>query len=218
MTTGWKGQYFKYRDYAAKMGVLYKERKDFRDFLELILSLSTIIIFVLFAIKPTAITIITLYNQIRDKRETLNSLNQKIKDLQKASNIFNQNQSLIPDVDSSVFGIPEPDTISKQILGLAAKDSVNLLGLSIGQLTIIGKETSSKTASDVRSLPNGALSMPLSISVKGSYTNLLAFVKDLENLKIPVRFDSISINSSQTQDGSVIVSIISARVPYLGQQ
>ena len=59
--------------------------------------------------------------------------------------------------------------------------------------------------------------MPVSISVKGNYSNLLAFIKDLENLRIPIKIDSLTINSSQTQEGSIIVGVITARVPFLGQ-
>lgn len=199
------------------MVILYKQRRDLRAFLEVILSLSTIIIFIVFALKPTALTIISLYNQIKDKKSTLSSLNQKISNLQTANKVFNQNQSLIPDVDAAVFGNPEPDTISKQILGLASKDSVSLLGISIGQVVLIGKTTPSKGSTDVKPLPENSLAMPVSISVKGSYTNLLIFIKDFENLRIPIKIDSLTVNSSQTQEGSVIVSTVTARVPYLGQ-
>jgi Tfp pilus assembly protein PilO len=215
MATGWRTQYFRYKDLFLNIVTLYKQRRDLRAFLELILSLSTVIIFVVFALKPTAVTIISLYNQIKDKQDTLNTLNQKVSNLQKANNVFNQNQNVIPDIDAAIFSAPEPDTISKQILGLAGKDSVSLLGVSVGQVMLIGKNTAPKDAS-VKPLPGGAQSMSVSISAKGNYTNLLAFIKDLENLRIPVKIDSLTINSSQTEGGSVIVGTITARVPYLG--
>jgi hypothetical protein len=186
--------------------------------LELTLSLSTIIVLVVFALKPTALTIISLYNQIKAKQATLSSLNQKISDLQTANNVFNQNQNFIPDVDAAVFSNPEPDTISKQILGLASKDSVSLLGVSIGQVFLVGKDNSPKSSSGLEPLPGSALAMPVSISFKGNYSDLLAFIKDFENLRIPVKIDSLTVSSSQTQEGSTIVGVITARVPYLGQQ
>lgn len=218
MATGWRGQYYRYKDFFLNILSLYKKRKDLRAFLELILSLSTMIIFIVFALKPTILTIVSLYKEINEKRSTLSSLNQKITDLQTASNVFAQNQNFIPNVDAAVFGNPEPDTVSKQFLGLASKNGVSLLGISIGQTIIIGKSTAVGATSDIKPLPENAQSMPISISVRGNYSNLLGFVKDFENLRIPVKVDSLSVSSSQTQEGSVIVGVITARVPYLGEQ
>jgi hypothetical protein len=187
-------------------------------FLELILSLSTVIIFVAFALKPTALTIISLYNQIKAEQATLNVLNQKISDLQTANNVYDQDQNVIPDIDTAIFTYPEPDTISKQIIGLSSKDSVNLLGISIGQVLLLGQIKSVKTASDLSPLPDNAQAMPISISFKGSYQNLITFIKDFENLRTPVKIDSLTVSSSQTQEGSTIVCVISGRIPYIGQQ
>ena len=218
MALGWRGQYYRYKDFFLNIVSLYKQRRDLRAYLELILSLSTIIIFVVFALKPTALTIISLYNEIQAKQTTLNSLNQKVQDLKKASNNFNQNKDLIPDIDAAVFGNPEPGTISEQILGLASKDSVTLVGVSIGQVVLVGKSVSTKSSADVKPLPANALSMPISISAKGTYSDLVTFIKDFENLRIPSKIDSLTINSSQTQVGSFIVGVITARIPYIGEQ
>jgi hypothetical protein len=218
MATGWRGQYYRYRDFFLNIVSLYKKRKDVRAFLELVLSLTTIIIFTIFALKPTVLTIISLYNQINSKRDTLNLLNQKISALQKAGSLLDQNQNSIPAINASIFSNPEPDTVSKQILGLAEKNGVNLLGISIGQLMIIGKGSAPKSNSDVKPLPENAQSIPVSISVKGSYSGLVSFIKDFENLRIPIKVDSLTISSSQTQEGSIIVGILTARVPFLGQK
>src|SRR5258706_1528528 len=216
MALGWRGQYYRYKDFFLNIVALYKERRDLRAFLEVILSLSTVIIFIIFALKPTALTIISLYNEIKDKRTTLEALNQKISNLQTANNIFKQNQTVIPDIDAAIFDSPEPDTLSKQILGLSAKDSVSIVGISVGQVVLLGKNTLPKATTDLKPLPGNALAMPVSISVKGTYSNLLAFTKDFENLRIPSKVDSLALNSSQTQEGSVVIGTVTARVPYLG--
>jgi len=77
------------------------------------------------------------------------------------------------------------------------------------------KSTIPKGSTELTPLPGNALSMPISISLKGSYSSILAFIKDLEVLRIPPKFDSLAINSSQTQEGSTIVSVITARIPFL---
>ena len=41
-------------------------------------------------------------------------------------------------------------------------------------------------------------------------------IKDFENLRIPVKMDVLSVNSSLTDLGQIIVAVISGRVPYIG--
>lgn len=220
MALGWRGQYYKYREFSLNLLAIYKQRPDVKAFLEIILSLSTLIIFILFALKPTALTMISLFNEIKEKRATLDSLNQKINDLQTANRVYAGNQTVISDIDSSIFTAPEPQTISKQILGMALKNSIDILGISLGQVALVGKvvTTPGAAVSDLKPLPSPALSMQMSISAKGTYENLYSFIKDLENLKIPIKFDGITLNSSSTPGSNAIVILLNGRVPYLGQK
>ncbi|HET7099220.1 MAG TPA: hypothetical protein VFI61_03245 [Patescibacteria group bacterium] len=217
MALGWRGQYLRYRDFFLNIMSLYKKRADLRVFLEVILSLSTIIIFLLFALKPTALTIISLLKEIREKQTTVAGLDQKINDLKTASTVFSQNQNLIVGVDSAVGTTAKPDVISKQVAGIAAKDNVSILGISIGQVTLVGTSPVKKSSGDVKPLPGNAKEMPISISAKGDYPSLMLFLKDLENIKIPVKMDVVGITASSTEKGLVIVTTLSGRVPFLGQ-
>ncbi|MDP1710294.1 MAG: hypothetical protein Q8L28_01635, partial [bacterium] len=93
MAQGWRKEYSRYKEYFLNVVNLYKQRADLRVFLEIILSLTTITIFAIFALKPTAVTIIGLVNEIKDKENSLSGLNQKINDLKTARNIYNQSQT-----------------------------------------------------------------------------------------------------------------------------
>ncbi len=216
MAIGWREQYTRYREFYLNIQSLYKQRADLRAFLEIILSISTVIIFLVFALKPTALTIISLYGQIQEKQKTVAGLNQKIADLQTASRVFTASQNLIPDVDAAISSSPQPDIITEQVQALAAKDSVTVLGISIGSTLLAGTSQSPKSASTITPLPGGAHEMSISISTKGDYAGLNSFLKDLENLRTIVNLDTLGINSSDSEKGKTIVSIISGRVPYLG--
>lgn len=196
---------------------LYRRRADLRAFLEVVLSLSTIIIFLVFALKPTALTIISLYSEIKEKQNIVAVLDKKIADLRTASNIFNQNRELLPQIDTAVANVPQTDTVAKQIQGIAAKDSASVLGISMGEVTLVG--TSSKksaAATGLEPLPGGVKEMPIAISIKGDFANLIAFLKDFENLRTVAKLDVLGINASTTDTGRVIVALISGRLPYLG--
>ena len=216
MKQGWRGQYYRYRGYFLDILNLYKKRSDLHAFVEVILSLSTITIFLVFALKPTALTIISLVKEIKGKQIMISGLNQKISDLSKAQTLFAQNQDSIPNIDIAVETKPEPDTVSKQIIGLSAKNSVNILGLSIGQVTLIGKPVLVNAVSGSKPLPGNAQEMSVSINIQGDYLNMLSFISDLENLRIASKIDLVGFNSSELNGVKVINLLISARVPFLG--
>ncbi|QQG41963.1 MAG: hypothetical protein HYV90_01465 [Candidatus Woesebacteria bacterium] len=194
---------------------LYKKRAELRAFLEIILSLTTITIFLSFALKPTVLTIISLVQQIQEKKTTLAGLNLKIKNLQTAENVLTQNEAATRDVDIAISSQANVDIISKQIQGLAVKDAVSILGFSIGQTVLVGANPSAKKSSDYKPIPGNPGEMQISLSIKGAYPNIESFIKDLENLRVTIKIDSLGINASQTDSGQVIVAIIAGRVPFL---
>lgn len=215
MAVGWRGSYLRYREFFLNVLVLYKKRADLRAFFEIILSLTTIAVFLLFALKPTVLTIIDLLQQIEEKRSTVQELNVKINNLQTAQEIYSQNQALISNLDVALTTKASPDLFAKQIQGLAAKNSVSLSGLSIGEITLLGVDNTPKNISDLKPIQGNPKEMPVSISAKGSYASLLTFVKDLENLRMTAKIDALGVTSSQTEAGQVIVVVISGRVPFL---
>lgn len=217
MALGWRESYYRYRGFFLNIAALYKKKADLRAFLEIVLSITAVIVFLLFALKPTALTIINLLQQINERKQTLAGLTQKVADLETVNNVLDQDQNLIPSIDAAVPTVPNPDILSKQVEGLASKDAVNILGISVSQVTLFGN-ISAKKLTGVAPLPEGANEMPFSISVQGPYTNLISFITDFENLGLAARIDNLTITSSLTDKGRVIVAVISGRVPFLGNK
>jgi len=216
MATGWRSSYYRYKEVFLNVAALYKKRSDLRAFMEIVLSISAVIIFLLFALKPTALTIISLVQQIKEERTTLSALTQKLSDLQKANTLLMQNQSYLKDIDLAVSSAPSPDIFAKQIQGLSAKNGVGIAGLSINNVILIGKTKVVNSSSGVEPLPENALEMAYSVSIRGSYTGIDSFLKDLENLRIISKIDSVTVTSSVMDGGRVIVAVISGRIPYVG--
>lgn len=216
MATGWRSSYYRYKELFLNVTELYKKRADLRAFLEIVLSIVAVIIFLLFALKPTALTIISLVQQIKEERVVLAALTQKVNDLQKANTLLIQNQRFLTDIDLAVSTSPNPDVFAKQIEGIAAKDGVSLVGITMDSIVLVGKSKTAATSADVTPLPGSTYEMPYSISIKGSYTNIDNFLKSLENLRVISRIDSMSVTSSVSDAGRVIVAVISGRIPYIG--
>lgn len=215
MAQSWRGSYIRYRGFFLNIADSYKKRPDIRAFLEIILSLLTVIIFLIFALKPTAVTIIDLMQQIKERRATLFGLTQKVTDLQTAGSIIQQNQNVIPDINIAVPDKPNPNILSEQMEGLAIKNSVNILGISINKIPITGDLTS-KGTTKYKALPDGVNEMPFSVSVSGSYLNIISFIHDFDDMRIATKVDTLDINSSTGNNGLIVVAIISGRVPFLG--
>jgi len=216
MALGWKGSYYRYKEFFMNISAMYKEKADLRAFLEIVLSITIVIVFLLFAIKPTALTIISLVQEINKEKETLVTLTQKVNDLQTAGNLLTQNQNFINDIDTAVSSAPAPDAFSEQIEGLSTKDSVQVLGIAIDQVVLVGSTPTLNNTNGLTPLPGGALEMPFSLSISGDYASLINFIKDFENLRMVSKIDTLGITSSLTDKGRVIVAVISGRVPFLG--
>jgi cell division protein FtsB len=216
MAGGWKSSYFRYKEVFLNVSAAYKKRADLRAFLEIVLSIVAVIIFLMFALKPTALTIISLFQQIKEEKETLSALTQKVADLKKAQTLLSQNQAYLNDVYIAVASAPAPELFSKQIQGLAAKDGVELASLSINDVVLVGPVKTSRVSAKTQALPGNANEMGYSISIRGSFTNMYNFLKDLENLRIVSAIDTVAINSSITEAGRAIVAVISGKIPYLG--
>lgn len=217
MANGWKSSYYRYRELFLNVSSLYKKRADLRAFLEIVLSIVAVIVFLIFALKPTALTIISLMQQIKEEKTVLSGLTQKISNLQKANTLLNQNQLYLNDIDTAISTSPSPDVFTKQIEGIAFKNGVTIIGFSINDVVLVGVTKTSKSAGDFTPFPENAQEMNYSVSVRGSFTNIESFLKDMENLRTISTTDSLTINSSVTDTGRVIVALVSGRVPYTQQ-
>lgn len=216
MALGWKGSYYRYREFFLNISALYKKRADLRAFFEIILSILAIIIFLLFALKPTVLTIVSLVQQIKEEKQTLSTLTQKVNDLQKANTLLSQYQQFVGDINVAVATAPAPDVFVKQVQGLASKNAVTVAGITINEIALVGKESTANSSGDYKPLPENAKEMGYSFTINGNYSNVLNFLKDFENLRVTSAIDDLTIGSSTINEGRVIVAIISGRVPYLG--
>ncbi len=215
MATGWRSSYYRYKELFLNVSDLYKKRADLRAFLEIVLSIVAVIVFLLFALKPTALTIISLTQQIKEEKQTLSVLTKKASDLQKANTLLAQNSIYEDNINIAVSSTPIPDIFAKQIEGLAVKDGIDLMGLAINDVILIGKNKTVRVSGEFKPLPENANEMGFSISIRGSYANIDSFLGDFENMRMISVIDSVTINSSATDAGRVIVAVISGRVPYL---
>lgn len=218
MAQGWRKDYSRYKGFFLNILNIYKSKPTLKVYLEIILSLSTIIIFSLFAIKPTVLTIIELNNEIKNKEDIIISLNQKIGNLKQASLVL-QNQS--PKLNLVNEAIPKSASLEiliDQLEKLSINHQVGILNIASTDLFISGESNKKIKAGDLKPLPGEAKELNLAISVTGNYQNLFDFLQSIENLRRPIKVDSFVINATNSTDNSrIIVMTLSARLPFIDQ-
>lgn len=173
-------------------------------FMEIILSLITISFFGIFALRPTFLTISTLLKEINSKKETIAKMDTKIKNLQTAQNILSQESLRIPMVELSIPVLPQPQTFVHQIEGSATTAQVQILGVRIDETPLKGN-TSVKDEN----------MMGFSVSATGSFQNLFSFLKNLENLRNPIKVDVLGVSLTKQETGNILTLVVTGKIPYL---
>lgn len=215
MALGWKKDYLRYKELFLKLLIVYKKRNDVRMFLEILLSLITITIFSMFALRPTLLTISQLIKDNREKQETINKMEQKIKNITIAQNIYDQNIEKIPLIEQAIPNTPTPENLLRQIEGIAYLDSVTIVGSSVNEVVLIGEEKKKDKKNEIKNLPENVSTITFSINVSGPYLSLYKFLIDMENSRRPFIINSINLNSSKTEQESIIVMLITGQTPYI---
>lgn len=205
MALGWRKDYLRYKSYYLDILNLYKRREDLRIFLEIILSLVTISFFSLFALRPTFLTIAVLLKEINTKKETIAKMDAKIENLQTAQNILSQESARIPILELSIPTFPQPQNFVHQIEGIAVAAQTQILGIRVDEIPLKGDVP----VKDQRE-------MGFSVSATGSFQNLFSFLKNLENLRSPVKIDILGISLAKKEQGNILTLVVTGKVPYLG--
>jgi len=221
MALGWRKNYLRYQGYFLNVLSVYQRRQDVKIFLELLLSLTTVIFFLVFALKPTVITVINLYKDVKAKEALVALMDQKIDDLQKAYSLLNAQADKIPLIFSSVPQNPSPETLIRQIEGLAGQTSVNLSNVSVEEEALVSQD--SAPSANTQNAPAGEEKLSssgkfifFSTKVSGDYSQISQFLKNLENLRRPISFQSIKISTVQTEGiTNNLSTLVSGKAPYL---
>lgn len=212
---GWRKNYLRYRTYFLNIAAHYQKRTDLKIYMELFLSLATISIFALFALKPTLITIAQLVKEIESKKETISTLDKKIENLAQAQATYEQEKEKILLLETSIPKEPSPERFLRQIEALSTRDATVVLSISLGKTTILGQEQPEKTDSQLEPLPGGADELSFGITTTSIYPTLNTFLADMEKMRRPVKTDSLNFKLTETEEGTILKLVVNGRTPYL---
>ena len=221
MYPGWRNNYLRYKTYFLNVLGRYRERADVRVYLEILLSLTAISIFSVFALRPTLLTIAELIKEIESKKLTLTQMEEKINNLSQAQTLFDRERGKIVLLDTSIPQKIDPVIFARQMEGLSSKHQSQILEVLTGSTPISGEVVSSTDSSsssrDVEALPEGTLTFKYSIqlvSALDQFTALSNFLSDLEQLRLPSKLDSLSLSTTEIDQEKFLLMRIEGRLPY----
>lgn len=176
---------------------------------ELVFSILAVIVFALFAIRPTLLTMSSLVKEMQDK-ETLNqALTQKIASLSSVQNDYVSNQDKLELLDQAIPPNPELATAILTIEKIASEN--NLLIVNI-QANEVPREDSTATGSAEKT----RVSKPIIVTVQGDYPVVRKFVADLQKTRRVLVIDSVVFSLSDVRGQKVLRAVITINMQYFG--
>lgn len=203
--------YAKYRDKFHKIVVLYNQNLEARMFSQLLLLLVTSSIFLIFAIKPTSVTVLNLTKEINEKQVTLKLMDEKITNLHQAQEVYSQQKDLITLVNLALPNEPLPEVFMGQLDVISRTNSAPLGGVAFSQIIIKHADDAIMSENLLAGLPPNAHGYAVTFNTTTSYDATKNFLSNLENLLRPLKIDSIIITKTQND---ALTLTVKGEVPY----
>ncbi len=183
--------------------------------LTLVLSVVIISVFVVFALRPTLVAIVSLRKTLTESRKTLAQLEAKTSNLERAADQLELIKPELPKLNMSITNTSAGyDPLTTQIEYLAQITGVQLQSETVGPTLLYSRIISPFTPKKGQSV----VALPLSIRVTGNYTTVKAFLVQLLAIPRLVGVESAVITKEAGSRGdNVIVSLsINGSAYYLG--
>lgn len=185
--------------------------------LTLVLSLFVMALFIVFALRPTILSIVTLQKTITESKKTLQQLDTKISYLQKASV---QLEALKPILPTLNLNIPNNGAMYSPMTGavesLAKQSGTTLESESLGATLLFSRILSPFTPNKNQSV----VELPFTVRVTGGFPNVLDFLTKILTMERIVNVESIAITKqigSKTEGEGVALNI-SGSAYYLADE
>jgi len=203
VSLGLSNRYHRYRHYAFDIGSLYKKKKV-KVYTGIILSLFAVAFFGFFAIRPTLVTISGLLKEIKDKKEVVAKMDQKIDNLNGAQTNYTRIKDQLSLVEESLPLDPNLPLLIKQLESLARLSSVTLESVRFEKTNLQGeKETKQDQA------------VGFNLALVGNYENLKNFLSSLDTLRRTVSVESFGFTSRKEKESQQLILTVKANAYYL---
>lgn len=174
----------------------------------LVLTILAVTFFALVAIRPTLETMANLIRQIDDRRSVDQKLSLKIAALSTAQNELASKQQAARILDVAVPSTPDFPQLLTQIEKAASENGVTI-GTLLTQTVPIERDPTKVTTTDLESVP-------VTLTVSGSYEGILGMLSTLSNLQRILVIDRIDILPPTEREVAVLNMSVALRAFAFG--
>lgn len=186
---------------------LYRQKKV-RVYTETILSIFMIVFFLLFAIKPAAVTIAGLVKKINDQKLVLKDLEKKVQSLAQARKEYLAIQSDLYLVEQALPTEPKVSHSLKELEALTRQAGITLNTAQFGQVNLKKKKViAQKTPKEIN----------FNLTTSADYQNLKNFLQILGSLRRTALVNAFGFATGEKKEGEVkpLELVIKANFYYL---
>lgn len=192
--------------YSRDLGRYYRQ-PAVQVSLALVLSLLVMAIFIVFALRPTLVAVTTLQRTITESKATLQQLDTKVSNLQRASAQLEAIKPNLADLNSSIPNTGASyGTFTQAVEQLAQQSGVMLESGSLGQ-TLLYSRILTVFAPDKNQT---VIALPYTLRVTGPYPATYTFLTQLLMMQRVVSVDTVTITKqaeSKTSTEAVAMDI-----------
>lgn len=216
MNTSVKQNFGRYQQYSVNL-VKYYRIPSVQKSLYVVLSLFISAVFIIFAIRPTLIAIAKLKQTIAESETTLTQLKAKTVAVKKASEVWKRLKPMQPKIEAS-FPVNGPDyqNITESLEVLAKEEGITIVSESIGEALIYSRIIDPYTGKN-----RTVIEMPLSLTIVGSYQQLLAFLDQILNMSRIYGIENLSISKEASKanvNATGLLFSLSGKIYYLANE
>ncbi|PIS13887.1 hypothetical protein COT65_01845 [Candidatus Shapirobacteria bacterium CG09_land_8_20_14_0_10_47_13] len=201
-----------YKRYFVDIGRIYRANKKVRVYTEIILSLVAISFFLVFAIKPTLVTITELITTIKDQRLVVDQLQKKITALGAAQSEYNLISGDLYLVDEALPKESQTAALVKQIEVVASQSGAALGSVKFDPVVLKEIATGPKEISKIAD--QTAKEINFTLTVAGDYPNLKEFLYRLNNLRRVITVETFSLKIKKAESQTLTLGV-SGQAYYL---
>ncbi len=178
--------------------------------LELILSISLVILLAVFAIQPTLITMSNLTKEIQDKKELAKKLDQKIAALNTAQGIMTSLDDKLPSLEDAIPTQPRLLNVLKVLEKSATDTGVIITNISVPTIPDESQVDLSKGLTQV--------SFPVNVSITADYLSIRRYIESLKEYKRVFLIQNVTFTTQEDRGTRGLQATVSLTVPYFGSK
>jgi Tfp pilus assembly protein PilO len=189
----------------------YSQTPGFQGLIIVVLSVLLIVVFLMFAIKPSLVKIAELRKQVEESQKVLTQLDSKVRALESAAKNWDKIKANLGAVENAVPMATRYRLFNRELVALAAVHQIGIANIAMSDALIFAENIDPYNPDKKMEIAG----INLVFRATGDYQNLMGFVNELTNIERVVAIETINIVPDSKIEGGGLALNITGSVYYL---